>query len=144
MIDALFSYRAGLTSRSNDFYYRTFAPYSDQRMSKLDVSFLMQPPFVAYKRDVSLSVPQMTRLLSSLVPARVSVLDATPAITSVLSLLRGTKSFFQPWPFLILYLVKLNCTCSLSDIGEGHANWANSMCPSSCNHLFWHTSARYV
>ena len=32
------------------------------------------------------------------------------------------KSFFQPWPFLILYLVKLNCTCSLSDIGERHAN----------------------
>ena len=29
-------------------------------------------------------------------PARVSVLDATPAITSVLSLLRGTKSFFNP------------------------------------------------
>ena len=58
-------------------------------------SFLMQPPFVAYKRDVSWSVPQMTRLLSSLVPARVSVLDATPAITSVLSLIRGTKSFLH-------------------------------------------------
>ena len=49
------------------------------------MSFLMQPPLVAYKRDVSWSVPQMTRLLSSLVSARVSVLDATPAITSVLT-----------------------------------------------------------
>ena len=85
LIDAMFSYTAGLTSRSNDFYYRTFSPYYDQRMSKLDVSFLMQPPLVAYKRNVSWSVPQMTRLLSSLVSALVSVLDATPAITSVLT-----------------------------------------------------------
>ena len=36
--------------------FRTlFWSTDDQRMSKLDVSFLMQPPFVAYKRDVSLS-----------------------------------------------------------------------------------------
>ena len=83
-------------SRSNDFCYRTFVPYSNQRMSKLDVSFLMQPPLVAYKRDVSCSVPLMTRLLSSLVHAPVRVLDAIPAIASVLSLIRGTKLFFHP------------------------------------------------
>ena len=63
LIDAFFPYTAGLTSRSNDFCYRTFVPYSNQWMSKLDVSFLMQPPLVAYKRDVSWPVPQMTRLL---------------------------------------------------------------------------------
>ena len=53
----------------------------------------------------------MTRLLSSLVSAHVSVLVWIPAITSVLSLIRGTKSFFSIRDHSYFFtLVKLSCS----------------------------------
>ena len=82
----------------------------------------MQPPLAAYKCDVSWSVPQMTRLLGSLVHVRVRVLDATPAIASVLSLICGTKFFFSIRDHSYFFtLFKLNCTRLSECQAERHA-----------------------
>ena len=63
----------------------------------------------------------MTRLLSSLVSAHVSVLVWIPAITSVLSLIRGTKSFFSIRDHSYFFtLVKLSCSRLSDSQGEMH------------------------
>ena len=56
----------------------------------------------------------MTRLLSSLVPAHVSGLDWTPAITSVLSLIAALSLFSIRDHSYLFTLVKLSCS-RLSD-----------------------------
>ena len=71
------------------------------------------------------SVPQMTRLLSSLVPAHVSGLDQTPVITSVMSLIRGTKFFFSiHYHSYFFTLVKLSCFRLSDSQGEKHAKFS--------------------
>ena len=80
-----FSHATCLAPKSNGLYYRTFTnilSHPIKRMSKLDVYFVNYLLWCTSATSVARwSIPQITCLLSSLVRARVSVLDA-----SVLSL----------------------------------------------------------
>ena len=74
-----FSNATGSTPKLNCPYYRTFAFY--QWMSKLDVPFynlLLWPTSATLIYKTCSSIQQISLLLSSLVPARVNVLDTSP------------------------------------------------------------------